>query len=338
MYLHYERCFTCDEGEGFAFRCCHCDGCDKPQRYVVCRACAADTQCRLCGAVGGYLTGDDDYDVDSQDSTHGGFSYRDEVDSQDSTSEALSCRDDSDAASLFSDPDLDLDDDFDTDAKCYMPDTEFELADGNWIKVQDLQPGMIVFSHGAQPIKVHAVSSHNTIDTAGMLLTGHGHCFQIPLSVDHRVVIPRGQYNHPQSIPASHLRKGDKVCCKSGIVTLLDAEPLILDDGLPDFPVPVFWVGHDCLLTKGTKRQGRQRGLQRLSLKVRLIQYSDNWPEELNQAYWQLAGRVDIATLNAQLHLVDRYANDLGVLVRDDIAQVSTCVPYREHFPLILRW
>ena len=343
MCLQYERCFACDEA-GFAIHCCHCDGCDQPQRYVVCWACAADTQCRLCGAVGGYLTDDDD-DVDSQDSTDGGFSCGNEVDNQDATYEELSGRDDCDAASLFSDPDLDLHDDFGTDAKCYMPDTEFQLADGSWIKVQDLQPGMIVCAHGSLPIKVHRVISHNTIDTAGMLLTGHDHCFQIPLSVDHRVVVPRGQYNRPQAIPASHLRQGDQVCCQMGIVTLMDVNPMILDDGLkfevtfaPDLPVPAFWVGDDSLLTMGTKRQGRQRGLQRESLQMRQIHFSSNWPAQLTNLYWQLARKVDLLTLNARLHLVDRCGNDLGIVVRDDIMQISTSVPDEKHFPLILRW
>ena len=316
-----DRCFVCDR-EAFAIytcRDCDCRAC----RFFVCPACSGDMRCPFCGNDAGDMAAISDNDS-SAPTEDDGRSYRNE---------------DDDAASWLSEAEAepDSDDDYDTEAKCYMPDTVFHLADGRPVMVQDLQPGMQVPTHGGLPITVQKVESHHTIDTAGMLLTSNS--FQILLSIDHRVVVPRGPHNRQQAIPASHLRAGDHVCCETGIVVLRYAEPIILQDGykfevtfVPDLPVSAFWVGQDQLLTFGKKHPGNQRGLQRPALRMRVIQSSDNWATELNDAYWKQEGKV-----GARLQLVDRFGRDLRLYVVNGVAQ-TVWKPTQGHFPLILRW
>ena len=238
----YDRCFACNKRAFAVFSCQYKCQRQHLTRYYVCWTCSKNGRCLCCGGLGGHLAGDSD--LESWESTDDELSYRDEFDDDGCDDDD----DDDDDDDTSRPSDLQSDDHYNRDVKCYMPDTEFELEDGSRIKAQDLQPGMKVC---APTLHFRSkFTSHSAIDTAGVLLTGHS--FQSPVSVELRVVVPCAPHSRQQAIPASHLRAGERVCCESGIMALTEAEPLLLDDGrkfevtfAPDVPVPTFWVGKD---------------------------------------------------------------------------------------------
>ena len=105
-----DSCFVCDREALAIYTCRDCDrrGC----RFFVCLACSGDMRCPFCGNDAGDMAAISDYES-SAPTGDDGRSYRDE---------------DDDAASWLSEPEPepepDSHDDYDTEAKCYMPDTE----------------------------------------------------------------------------------------------------------------------------------------------------------------------------------------------------------------------
>ena len=128
-----------------------------------------------------------------------------------------------------------------------------------------LKPGYRLLGHRDVLVTVEDIAEHPT-DGKAFIFLDAGHEPPIPLTEDHRVVVPRGPSNELETIRAEKLRceesrrhpedRVDTVLFDSGARRLRSARRLILRNSYmydikfsPDAPIHCYWIGQEGLLS-----------------------------------------------------------------------------------------
>lgn len=232
--------------------------------YMVCEWCEPFERCEFC-LRGGRITHDEDHpgNEDSDYSTSRGYTSS----SGDTASQADMASDAYTSSSAGIDGFLALMKETDSDVfilqdaddpKCYLEGTQFMRENGDtFVNVEQLQTGDYVADEKGRPTRVEQIDAYPCMDIDFVWLeTDH---VSIPLTPDHRVVVPHG--DAIQTCPAGALTVEGRVKCLSGIRRLksvsrgpfLDGPTIYKVKFEPDSAIPTKWTGTDFLLTKGFK-------------------------------------------------------------------------------------
>lgn len=251
------RCFACNKYARYIFTCSqHCMRKGSRTAYMVCEWCEPCERCHFCGR-GGLVAHPGNEDSDYSTSLGYSSSFSADTASQaDMASYAPTSIDellawmketDSDACTL---QDADY-------PKCYLEGTQFIREDLTFVNVEELKAGDFVADEIGRPTRVEQIDAYPCLDIDFVwLVTDH---VRIPLTPDHRVVVPHGDAT--QTCPAGALTVEGRVMCLSGIRRLRSVSRGPLLDGPtiykvkfePDSAIPTYWDGMDGLLTKGFK-------------------------------------------------------------------------------------
>ena len=250
-----ERCFVCGADAWCIFTCSRdCMRTGSPTAYMVCKRCKPLKRCEFC-LRGGRITHDEDHPGNEDSDSSADTEPQADTASYAHTSSAagideflaLMQETDSDACTL---QDADY-------PKGYLEGTQFIREDQTFVNVEELKAGDFVADEIGRPTRVEQIDAYPCLDIDFVwLVTDH---VRVPLTPDHRVVVPHG--DAIQTCPAGALTVEGRVKCLSGIRRLRSVSRGPLLDGRtiykvkfePDSAIPTKWTGTDFLLTKGFK-------------------------------------------------------------------------------------
>ena len=230
-----------------------------------------------------------------------------------------------------------------SDEKCYLLGTSFKLQNVNFIEVQDLKPGYRLLGHRDVLVTVEDIAEHPT-DGKTFIFLDAGHEPPIPLTEDHRVVVPRGPNNELETIRCEESRRHpedpvDTVLFDSGERRLRSARRLIVRNSYmydikfsPDAPIHCYWIGQEGLLHQRQKSKTLVGNNRRWIAKCdRVIQFSDEWAEDLRIKYARVMATAPNTT--ATLGVCDCF----GELTNGTAAVELYPIPDPSQFPLTLK-
>ena len=248
-----ERCFVCKADAGYIFTCSRdCMRTGSRTAYMVCKRCKTLKRCDFCLRGGRYYS-------TSQGRTWETSSFAYTSSSADSYAHTSSAAGIDEFLALMQETDSDACTLQDADyPEGYLEGTQFIREDLTFVNVEELKAGDFVADEIGRPTRVEQIDAYPCLDIDFVwLVTDH---VRIPLTPDHRVVVPHG--DAIQTCPAGALTVGGRVkCLNTGIQCLRSWSKGPLPDGPtiykvkfePDRAIPTKWTGTDFLLTKGFK-------------------------------------------------------------------------------------
>jgi len=113
-----------------------------------------------------------------------------------------------------------------TELMCYMIGTTLRSAQGEMTRVEDLKPEDKLMAADGSIVEVRDIKRVASSDRTLAWLESA--TFKVPLTVNHKVMVIRGTQR--QSLPAGHLRPGDRVLCRNGEQVLCDVTWFLSED------------------------------------------------------------------------------------------------------------